>query len=135
MPKKTLYVKDADLPIWEAAEKILGEKSMSTFVVEALRAKLNNPRDGFLNILCANTGVPLRRAQFAVMFAPTDISRWRDEAPLLQRPRSPENVPWGTRFDGHRCRRNCCRTGSQVFFVSARFRLRRKRSRLSDTEE
>jgi hypothetical protein len=73
MPKKTLYVKDADLPIWEAAEKILGEKSMSTFVVEALRAKLNNPRDGFLNILCANTGVPLRRAQFAVMFAPTDI--------------------------------------------------------------
>lgn len=74
MPKKTLYVKETDLPIWDAAEKILGEKSMSTFVVEALREKLNNPRDGFLNILCSNPGVPLRRGQFAVMFAPIDIS-------------------------------------------------------------
>ena len=41
MPKKTLYVRDADLPIWEAAEKMIGEKSMSTLVTEALREKLN----------------------------------------------------------------------------------------------
>lgn len=43
MPKKTLYVREADLPIWEAAQKTLGEKSMSTLVTEALLEKLRNP--------------------------------------------------------------------------------------------
>ena len=40
MPQKTLYVRDADLPIWEAAQRQLGEKSMSTQVIEALQEKL-----------------------------------------------------------------------------------------------
>jgi hypothetical protein len=59
MPKRTLYVRDADLPIWEAAEKILGEKSMSMLVTEALREKLARPRDGFLHVLNSNPGTPL----------------------------------------------------------------------------
>jgi hypothetical protein len=42
MPQKTLYVRDADLPIWEAAQKHLGEKSMSTQVIEVLREKLSS---------------------------------------------------------------------------------------------
>jgi hypothetical protein len=46
MPQKTLYVRDADLPIWEAAQKAMGQKSMSTFVIEALREKLST-RDGY----------------------------------------------------------------------------------------
>jgi hypothetical protein len=47
MPKKTLYIRDADLPIWEAAQKILGEKSMSTLVTEALLEKLQSPAIDF----------------------------------------------------------------------------------------
>lgn len=77
MPKKTLYVRESDLPIWDRAEKLFGEKSMSTVVTEALREKLGRPIDGFLNVLYANptVGGPggLQRIRsFAVMFAPLD---------------------------------------------------------------
>jgi hypothetical protein len=72
MPQKTLYVRESDLPIWEAVEKMIGEKSMSMVVIEALREKLGKPVDGFLNIIRANPGIPLRNSQFAVMFTPVD---------------------------------------------------------------
>jgi hypothetical protein len=71
MPQKTLYVRDADLPIWEAAEKQLGAKSMSTLVIEALQEKLDR-KDGFLNIIRSSPGIPLTNSQFAVMFAAVD---------------------------------------------------------------
>jgi hypothetical protein len=32
MPNKTIYIKDADLPIWEKAQKELGESISSAFV-------------------------------------------------------------------------------------------------------
>jgi hypothetical protein len=76
MPKKTLYIRDADLGIWEAIERVYGEKSMSELVTEALREKLGKGRDGFLHVLCSNprTGLETlpRVEQFAVMFGPTD---------------------------------------------------------------
>jgi hypothetical protein len=39
MPNKTLYVKDSDLPLWERAQKELGE-SVSSLFVECLRERL-----------------------------------------------------------------------------------------------
>jgi hypothetical protein len=72
MPKKTVYVRDVDLPIWEAAEKIVGGRSMSMLVTEALRAKLANPIDGFLNILGSQAVKQSGLGEFAVMFAPID---------------------------------------------------------------
>lgn len=77
MPKRTLYVRDADLPIWVAAERLYGEKSMSELVTEMLRDKVGSVRDGFLHVLYSNpkpTGGsgPRRIESFAVMFAPLD---------------------------------------------------------------
>jgi hypothetical protein len=72
MPRRTLYVRDCDLPIWEAAEKTLGEKSMSTLVTEALLEKLGRPIDGFLNILGSQAVKQSGLGEFAVMFAPTN---------------------------------------------------------------
>jgi hypothetical protein len=42
MAQKTLYVREADLSVWEAAQKQFGETSMSTQVIEALREKLSS---------------------------------------------------------------------------------------------
>lgn len=36
MPKKTLYVKDSDVPIWDRARAIAGDSGLSTLVIEAL---------------------------------------------------------------------------------------------------
>ena len=71
MAKKTLYVREADLPIWDAVEKMIGEKSMSQLVTEALREKLGRV-DGFLNVIRSSPGLPLPQSPFAVMFAPVD---------------------------------------------------------------
>jgi hypothetical protein len=72
MPKKTLYIREADIPIWEAAEKMIGEKSMSTLVTEALREKLGERIDGFLNILASQAVKQTGLGEYAVMFAPLD---------------------------------------------------------------
>lgn len=71
MPTKTIYIRDADLGTWEEAQRIYGEKSMSTLFVECLRERLN-ARDGLLHVLRADPATSTRLAQFAVMFGPTD---------------------------------------------------------------
>jgi hypothetical protein len=74
MPKKTLYIRDSDTPVWEAIEKLYGEKSMSELVTEALREKLGKGRDGFLHVLYSSPKQDQgqRAEQFAVMFGPVD---------------------------------------------------------------
>jgi hypothetical protein len=41
MPNKTIYVKDSDLPIWDRAQKELGESVSSAFI-EYLKSRLEN---------------------------------------------------------------------------------------------
>jgi hypothetical protein len=41
MPKKTIYVKDADLPLWARAESSAGDDSLSGVLTEALRRYLD----------------------------------------------------------------------------------------------
>jgi hypothetical protein len=72
MPKKTLYVSEADLPFWNSVEEKFGEKSMSKLIMEALKEKVGKPVDGFLNIIRSSPGLPLQGSPFAVMFAPLD---------------------------------------------------------------
>jgi hypothetical protein len=72
MPQKTIYLSDADAALWDQVKARIGEKSMSTLFVEYLRKTLE-ARDGFLHILRAEPEEPLRKARFAVMFAPLDV--------------------------------------------------------------
>jgi hypothetical protein len=67
MPNKTIYVKDSDLPLWEAAQAKLGE-SMSTLFAEFLRQRIEAPVNGFVHVLRSDPD--RRRDAFAVMFAP-----------------------------------------------------------------
>jgi hypothetical protein len=71
VPTKTIYIREADLGTWEEAQRVYGEKSMSTLFVECLKERLN-ARDGFLHVLRAEPGDSTRLAQFAVMFGPAD---------------------------------------------------------------
>ena len=67
MPNKTIYVRDSDLPLWEAAQAKLGE-SISSVFAQFLRERMERV-DGFLHVLHsqpASQGTP----SFAVMFAP-----------------------------------------------------------------
>ena|SRR5271157_574675 len=71
MPQKTIYLSEADAALWDEIRARIGEKSMSTLFVEHLRKTLD-ARNGFLHVLRAERGVPLKQAPFAVMFAPLD---------------------------------------------------------------
>jgi hypothetical protein len=71
MPQKTIYLSEADAALWDEIKARIGEKSMSTLFVEYLRKTLD-ARDGFLHVVRAERGGPLRQAPFAVMFAPLD---------------------------------------------------------------
>ena len=71
MPTKTIYIREADLGIWDEAQRIYGEKSMSMLFVECLNQKLQG-RDGFLHVLRAESGPSKRLGQFAIMFGPND---------------------------------------------------------------
>lgn len=69
MPQKTIYLSEADAVLWDEFKSSIGEKSMSRLFLEFLRKTLQT-RDGFLHVLRAEGGVPLKQALFAVMFAP-----------------------------------------------------------------
>lgn len=71
MPQKTIYLSEADAALWDEIKARIGEKSMSTLFVEYLR-KTTDARDGFLHVLLAQRGAPLKQAPFAVMFAPLE---------------------------------------------------------------
>lgn len=43
MPNKTIYVRDEDLPVWDAAAAKAGEGNMSLYVVDALRRRQSEP--------------------------------------------------------------------------------------------
>ena len=73
MPTKTIYVREADLPVWEEALRIHGEKSMSKLFVECLKKELKS-REGFLHVLRAEPGARTANAQFVVMFGPLDAN-------------------------------------------------------------
>lgn len=68
MPNKTIYVREADLPLFEAAQADLGE-SISALFAEFLRERIKM-MDTFVHVLHST---PLGSGQdqgFAVMFAP-----------------------------------------------------------------
>jgi hypothetical protein len=71
VPTKTIYIRDADLPVWERAQKIFGDKSMSKLFVEMLRERLG-ARGGFLHVLSTTPDRSPDGGQFAVMFNPLD---------------------------------------------------------------
>jgi len=43
VPNKTIYVRDEDLPVWDAAAAAAGEGNLSLFVVDALRRRQSEP--------------------------------------------------------------------------------------------
>jgi hypothetical protein len=71
MPSKTIYIRDADLPVWGRAQRIFGDKSMSTLFIEMLSEKLK-ARGGFLHVLSATPDTDPLVGQFAVIFNPVD---------------------------------------------------------------
>jgi len=42
MPNKTIYIKDADMKIWEEAQKQLGGESISSIIIENLKERLRS---------------------------------------------------------------------------------------------
>jgi len=68
MPNKTIYVRDADLPLWELAQEELGE-SISALFVKFLREKLPMI-DAFVHIVHSTPSTSEGDRDFAVMFAP-----------------------------------------------------------------
>ena len=67
MPNKTLYIKDADLPLWDLAMTTFG-KSISSLFSDFLRERFPSSIDTFVHVV--NTGRIADQPTFAVMFAP-----------------------------------------------------------------
>jgi hypothetical protein len=74
--KKTLYVKDEDLSLWDSTHEALRNRgsNLSAFFTDCMKNYLQefkfNPVDGFLHVLRSDpTG---RNNWYTVMFAPTD---------------------------------------------------------------
>jgi hypothetical protein len=69
MPNKTVYVRDVDLALWDAAQQKLGE-SISALFAEFLREKLKK-MDAFVHVLHSSAAHnSTSRPEFAVMIAP-----------------------------------------------------------------
>jgi hypothetical protein len=68
MPNKTIYIRDADLPLWELAQTELGE-SISALFVKFLRERLPMI-DAFVHIVHSTPPTLEGEPGFAVMFAP-----------------------------------------------------------------
>ena len=44
MPKRTIYIKDGDLPLWDRAEQVAGDESVSAVIGEALQQYLEGQK-------------------------------------------------------------------------------------------
>jgi hypothetical protein len=69
MPNKTIYVRDADLPLWEEAQKELGD-SISALFAEFLRKRIKK-MNVFVHVLHATRSGIRGKEDFTVLFAPT----------------------------------------------------------------
>ena len=70
MPNKTIYVREADLPLWQAAQTQFGE-SISVLFAKFLRERLPM-MDAFVHVLHSTHPNPANESEFVVMFAPID---------------------------------------------------------------
>ena len=68
MPNKTIYVREDDLPLWEEAQKELGE-SISALFAEFLRKRINK-MNVFVHVLHATPSGAKSKEDFTVLFAP-----------------------------------------------------------------
>ena len=71
MPNKTIYIRDADIPLWELAQAELGE-SISALFVKFLREKLPMV-DAFIHVVHSTPSSLDGEPAFAVMFAPVGL--------------------------------------------------------------
>jgi hypothetical protein len=81
MPKRTVYVRDADLPLWDRAEKASGA-NLSAFLTDALRAYLETEEFQEVEMQIESHGPVVNRVLFV----------WASHE-------GPSGRAWGTSFE------------------------------------
>jgi len=75
---KTIYIRDDDLPVWNAAQAALEKRgeSISAVFMECLKKRMEEleMRDGFLHVVKSEPGAGERLGPVVAMFGPSDIA-------------------------------------------------------------